>query len=68
MSQSALDALFAQPRFTDVDGFYEALLDAHLGLSAEDSAALNARLVLVLANAVGDADMLKACIEAAKLK
>jgi hypothetical protein len=53
------------PNFSDADGFYEALLDAHKGLSTEQSAALNARLILLLANQVGDAAVLKACIAAA---
>jgi hypothetical protein len=36
------------------DEFYAALMAAHEGLSFEESAALNARLVLLLANLVGD--------------
>lgn len=50
----------------DADGFYEQLLDAHQGLGAEQSEQLNARLILLLANQVGDAQVLKACIEAAR--
>lgn len=50
----------------DADGFYEQLLDAHEGLDDEQSALLNARLVLLLANQVGDARVLKECVEAAK--
>ena len=50
----------------DADGFYEQLLDAHAGLSAEDSQLLNARLILLLANQVGDAKVLKDCVEAAR--
>lgn len=50
----------------DHDGFYEQLLDAHQGLSAEQSQLLNARLILLLANQLGDARLLKECIEAAK--
>jgi hypothetical protein len=50
----------------DADGFYELLLDAHQGLSAEQSELLNARLILLLANQVGDAKVLKECIEAAR--
>jgi hypothetical protein len=49
----------------DADGFYEQLLDAHQGLSAEQSGLLNARLILLLANQVGDAKVLKECIDAA---
>jgi hypothetical protein len=50
----------------DADGFYEQLLDAHQGLSSEESELLNARLILLLANQVGDAKVLKDCIEAAR--
>jgi hypothetical protein len=51
--------------FTDADGFYEALLDAHQGLDAAQSAAFNARLILLLANQIGDAQVLRQCIQAA---
>lgn len=50
----------------DADGFYEQLLDAHAGLDEQQSALLNARLILLLANQVGDARVLKECVEAAK--
>ena len=54
------------PNIADPDGFYDALLAAHDGLSDAESEALNARLVLVLANHIGDRDTLKAALEAAK--
>jgi hypothetical protein len=50
----------------DADAFYEQLLDAHQGLTQEQSELLNARLILLLANQVGDARVLKDCVEAAK--
>ena len=50
----------------DADGFYEQLLNAHEGLSAEQSEQLNMRLILLLANQVGDASVRKDCIESAK--
>lgn len=52
--------------FQDGDGFYEQLLEAHEGLTKEQSDLLNARLILVLANQVGDARTLKECIEVAR--
>ena len=55
-----------EPQWTDADGFYEQLLDAHQGLSPEQSEALNARLILLLANQIGDAKVLSQCILAAK--
>jgi len=55
-----------QLNLQDADGFYEQLLDAHQGLSEQQSALLNARLILLLANQVGDARVLKDCVEAAR--
>ena len=52
--------------FQDADGFYEQLLDAHAGLSPAESELLNARLILLLANQVGSAQVLRECIEAAQ--
>lgn len=49
----------------DADTFYEQLLDAHAGLEREQSELLNSRLILLLANQIGDARVLKDCIEAA---
>ncbi len=53
-------------RLVDPDGFYEQLLAIHEGLSLEESFELNARLVLLLANQVGDPDVLAACLDAAR--
>jgi hypothetical protein len=39
---------------SDPDGFYSELLVAHEGLSKEQSDAFNARLILILANQIGD--------------
>ena len=52
--------------FHDADTFYEQLLDAHAGLAPEDSQLLNARLILLLANQVGDDRVLAECIAAAR--
>lgn len=51
--------------FQDADAFYEQLLDAHAGLDREQSESLNARLILILANQVGDARVLRECLLAA---
>ena len=50
------------------DDFYAALMAAHEGLSLDESARLNARLVLLLANEVGDIDRLKAILAAADVR
>ena len=49
----------------DADTFYEQLLDAHTGLTREQSELLNARLILILANQVGDAKVLRESVQAA---
>lgn len=54
------------PNIPDPDGFYDELLSAHEGLSDAQSDALNARLVLILANHIGDRDVLRAALEAAR--
>jgi len=55
-----------KPNFDDTDAFYAALLDAHEGLSDAESEALNARLILILANHIGNAGVLTAALETAK--
>jgi hypothetical protein len=47
------------------DEFYQALLAAHALLTKAQSDALNARLVLILANHVGDLAVLKAALDLA---
>ena len=46
------------PNIARPDDFYAALLAAHEGLSKEESDALNARLVLILSNHIGNAKVL----------
>lgn len=55
------------PNIPDPDGFYDELLAAHQGLCKEDSDALNARLILVLANHIGDREVLRQALEAASV-
>ncbi len=59
-------ALNTEPNMARPDDFYQALIDAHAGLTEKQSAALNARLILLLANQVGDLETLKAAIAAAR--
>jgi hypothetical protein len=58
--------LTTDPNIAQPDDFYQALIEAHAGLSDEQSAALNARLVLLLANQVGDLATLREAIAAAR--
>ena len=53
-------------RLRDPDTVYEALLDAHLGLTPEESETLTSALVLLLANQVGDDEDVLGCIRAAR--
>lgn len=48
------------------DAFYEALMAAHEGLPESASHALNARLVLMLANEIGDPERLRALLALAR--
>ena len=59
-------ALNTQPNLESADDFYEALIDTHRDLSAEQSHALNARLVLLLANHIGRLDVLREALATAR--
>ena len=54
------------PNIEDRDGFYQDLLAAHEGLSEAQSQALNARLVLILANHIGNRQVLGEALDLAK--
>jgi Protein of unknown function (DUF2783) len=53
-------------RFADPDAAYRAIIEAHRGLDDAQSAALNAALVLVLANHIGDHGVLDEVLKLAK--
>ncbi len=52
--------------FSPGDEFYQHLIDAHNGLSDEQSEALNARLILLMANHIGDLKVLREALAAAR--
>lgn len=54
------------PNLPKPDDFYAMLIDCHDGLTKEQSDAINARLILILANHIGDQDIIKQAIELAK--
>jgi Protein of unknown function (DUF2783) len=58
--------LMTASRFPDPDAAYVALVDARRGLSVEAAADLDARLVLILANHIGDLDVLREAVELAR--
>lgn len=53
-------------RLADPDGAYRMLVEAQRGLDEQESAALNARLVLILMNHIGDPDVLRQAIALAQ--
>lgn len=58
--------LITTPNFEAADAFYEALIDAHRELSAAQSHELNAKLVLLLSNHVGERATLSEALAAAR--
>ncbi len=58
--------LILTPNLPRPDDVYADLLAAHEGLSKEESDALNARLILILANHIGDRAVLQQALKAAK--
>ena len=58
--------LITSPHLESPDDFYEALIEAHRDLDNPASQALNARLVLLLANHIGSLDVLQQALQAAR--
>ena len=54
------------PNLTDADDVYQALLDAHDGLTKDESDAFNARLILILCNHIGSSDTVRAALRASQ--
>ena len=59
-------SLITEPHLEAPDAFYEALIDAHRDLGEAESHALNARLVLLLANHIGQQEVLLQALRAAR--
>lgn len=58
--------LKTDPRISAPDDFYAALTELHRDLDLEESAKVNAKLVLLLANHIGDSAVLSEAIAAAR--
>lgn len=58
--------LNTEPNLASPDDFYERLIDMHRDLSEADSARVNAKLILLLANHIGDAEVLDAAMRIAR--
>jgi predicted ArsR family transcriptional regulator len=61
-----MKALTIEPNMGRPDDFYEALVEAHHDLSDEQSQALNAALILLLANHVGELEVLRDALRRAR--
>ncbi|MEZ5675010.1 Protein of unknown function [Thalassovita litoralis] len=59
--------LNTQPNLAKADDFYARLIAVHDGLSDDASMALNARIILLMANHIGDQEVLEQVLAAAKL-
>ena len=59
-------ALRIDTNIGDPDGFYAELIELHRGLGEDESRLVNARLILLLANQVGDMDVLRQAMAAAR--
>lgn len=59
--------LVTAPNLQDRDADYARLIEAHKGLSERASIALNARLILILMNHIGDSETIADAIELAKV-
>lgn len=60
--------LITRPNIPSPDDFYAELLALHDGCSKQESDAINARLILLLANHIGDRDVLREAFLAAKVR
>ena len=58
--------LVTTPNLQDADHFYAAFVATHAGLSDEASELLNARLILILANHIGQRSVLEEALDLAK--
>ena len=58
--------LNAEPNIAAPDDFYHELIDLHRDLTDEQSALVNAKLILLLANHIGDLVVLRAAFTAAR--
>ena len=58
--------LNTEPNIAAADDFYQELIDLHRDLSDEQSALVNAKLILLLANHIGDIPVLREAMAAAR--
>ena len=61
-----MSTLNTAPSMVNPDDFYEALIDMHRDLDEVQSQAVNARLILLLANHIGDMQVLREAMSHAR--
>ena len=61
-----MSALIVDPHLAEPDDFYQALIDMHRDLTDAESELANAALILLLANHIGDAAVLREAMSAAR--
>jgi len=61
-----MSKLVTDPRLAEPDEIYAELVELHRGLDEAQSRSVNARLILLLANHIGDAEVLREAIRAAR--
>lgn len=66
MIPKVVTMLITETNLSAPDDFYEALIDAHRDLTNEQSQELNAALILLLANHLGDLPLLKEALQHAR--
>lgn len=66
MTKDNAVSLNLNPNFANADDFYEKLIDTHRGLTDAQSADVNAKLVLLLANHIGDMAVLEEAMAIAR--
>lgn len=60
--------LNTKPNITRADDFYEALIETHRDLSEKESLAVNTKLILLLANHIGDMEVITQALDIARGK
>jgi Protein of unknown function (DUF2783) len=61
-----MGTLNIEPNITQFDDFYEALIETHRDIDAAQSQMVNAKLILLLANHIGDLSVLREAMQRAR--
>ncbi|WP_334186618.1 DUF2783 domain-containing protein [Noviherbaspirillum sp.] len=58
--------LILEPNLSSTDDFYQMLIDMHQGLDDAESQLVNAKLILLLSNHIGDIGILRQAMDIAR--